>query len=404
MPLTETGRAIGEVVELVVTQLAQRSILNVSVGRPEPPPTSPPNPRLNLFLYEAQFAPSLRNTSVFEGQAPQLWLVLRFLITAFDHEGNGDTVEAHRNLGVGLRALQELSFLPLEGIAATSLTALEDNPETLKISFLDASSELLSRVMQGADEKYRFSMAFEIRPVMIAAVEPSSYSLLTGIDYTITPETVIGEEGIHIDVLATMGMRLTGVTPPSAVAGETIVVSGENLTVTDVVARIGPVELPVSASGDGSLKILLENMTVVVPDNISAGQHQFSLIRQLDAGHTRTSNLLVFELLPTVSAVSAGTLSVINPAEVNKLLRGTFEVQGTFLGDEAADVFVALYAQGRVVQLLSDVSDVGGAPVQTRKLVTIPERQAVPPGKYRVIVSVNGSQARQSPELELALP
>jgi len=44
----------------------------------------------------------------------------------------------------------------------------------MKITFDNATTELLSKVMQGTDEKYRFSAAFEVRPVMIAGTTPPS--------------------------------------------------------------------------------------------------------------------------------------------------------------------------------------------------------------------------------------
>src|SRR5712692_7682350 len=204
MALAKTGKAIGAVTDAISERLKSSTGLHISVGRPEPPGNVGAGGRLNLFLYEAQFDASLKNVPLDEGQCPPLWLVLKYLLTAFDDDGKtSDTIGAYENLGEGIRALQELSLLPLTpGLPAPLLKALSDNPEDLTITFDEASTDLLSKVMQGSDEKYRLSIGFQVRPVMIAAAELPSYSLLVGVDYTTVPVTPVveGDEGkaIHI--------------------------------------------------------------------------------------------------------------------------------------------------------------------------------------------------------------
>ena len=119
MSLADTGKAIGKVTELLRQHLQVRTGLAVTVGRPEPPGSGPalPAPRLNLFLYEAHFDPSLRNTALDSGQLPPLWLVLRYLLTSFDNGSSSDSVLAHEQMGEGMRALQEVSYLSLSSIA-----------------------------------------------------------------------------------------------------------------------------------------------------------------------------------------------------------------------------------------------------------------------------------------------
>jgi hypothetical protein len=405
MPLADSSRAIGEATELLRSQLSQLTGLNVTVGRVEPPTGAggPVNPRLNLFLYEAEFDGSMRNLALGEGQRPRLWLALRYLVTAFDEQGRSDSVDALRHLGKGLRTLQGISYVPLDGVAGSTLAALVDNPEPLKVSFVGAPSDLLSKLMQGSDERYRFSMAFELRPVMIATAEAGQHALLVGVPYEAPPPGVaVPEDGIGIQVLPSLGMRLTRIEPEAATAGDDVTILGEDLTAADVVARLGPVELPVTGSAEGALAMTLDP-AVVDGDSISAGQHPLTLVRTI-ATRRRSSNPLVFELLPTVTAVTAGALAVSNPGDPDTLLEGTFEVEGTFLGGKGDDLLVALYANGRTVRVLADAADVAGADAQTRKRITIAESQAVPPGDYRVIVRVNNSQARQSPTLTLSAP
>src|SRR5437764_720408 len=120
MALVNTGRGIGAVTQTLrerLTTTLGTAVDQVTVGRPEHVPINVGS-RLNLFLYEIHHDESLRNESLDEGQPPPLWLVLRYLITAFDDTGESDTIEAHEILGQGLRALDTLNFL--QPTAATS--------------------------------------------------------------------------------------------------------------------------------------------------------------------------------------------------------------------------------------------------------------------------------------------
>ncbi len=404
MPLVDSSRAIGEVAELLRTHLTARSGLNVTVGRPEPPnPDTSVNPRFNLFLYEASHEGTLRNLPLDPQQNPPLWLAVRFLITAFDEEGESDSIAAYRHLGDGLRILHELNYVSLDGLNAAGRQALENNPEPLKITFADASSSLLSTLMQGSDEKYRFSMAFEVRPVMIAPREESSYGLLVGIDYSSEPSTEIGRDGVRIEVFANLGMRIDEVDPALGTAGIDVTLSGENLETDNVVARLGPVELPVISVRPGAVRITLDPATIN-GSSISAGSHPLTLVKKLPAGRERSSNLRAFDLLPTVTSVAPLTFSRTDPADSTSPLAGEFRIDGTFLGSATDDVFVALHNGSRAVAVFDDLRDPPGVPAQTQRVVSVPESLAIPAGTYRVIVSVNGQQARQSPELTLNAP
>ncbi|ASC73016.1 hypothetical protein XM38_039780 [Halomicronema hongdechloris C2206] len=114
MAFVETGNAIGAVTQLLREHLLPPTVpeADITVGRPEAAATSSQNPKLNLFLYEIQFDPSLRNHALDKGQPFPLWLVLKYLLTAFDTSGDSDSISAHGLLGEGMRALQELGLSP----------------------------------------------------------------------------------------------------------------------------------------------------------------------------------------------------------------------------------------------------------------------------------------------------
>jgi hypothetical protein len=225
--------------------------------------------------------------------------------------------------------------------------------------------------------------------------------LLVGIDYDeTTPEEIIGEDGIRIDVDASMPARLEGVEPSAAAPGDTIVLTGSNLSDADVVADVEGVELGVTLVQAGLEVDLLG--TELTGDRISAGDRVVTLVKQIDATHTRTSNPRVLTLLPVVAGTSDVSLTVVDPAETPRRVHGTFVVDGVLLGTGEDANFVSLYADGRTVRYLARVETL--LDDQTRIRVTIPESMAVEEGTYRVIVQVNGAQARQSPSMELVAP
>ncbi len=400
MALADTSTAIGKVTELLQEWLGHRTNIATIVGRPEPPTSASglTKPRLNLFLYEALFDPGLKSFCLDEGQPPPLWLVLKYLITSFDDKGESDTAQAHENLGKALRALQELSFLPLSSITLDPaiIAALRDNPEVLKITFDETPSELLSKLMQGSDEKYRFSMSFQVRPVMIATGELPSYSLLVGVDYSVTPPDEIGEKGIRLPVTPSMVPSITEVSPSRFEVDDTLTLRGVNLDLTGLTVRLGAADVSVTDQRPDSLQCTVDG-DIAGGGAISAGSHALSVVQTLPTGRRRSSNLLVGALVPRLVGASTDGLRVVagTPAGV----AGRIVMDGMLLGREQDDIFVALYRNGKVVSVFdgpfTNVSD------QTRLTLEIQDSAPVAPGDYLLILRVNGQQARNSPEVTL---
>ena len=397
MALADTGKAIRAVTEALQQRLNARTGATITVGRPAPGDQAAPT--LNLFLYELQFDPHLKNVPLDEGQRPPLWLVLKYLMTAFDNK-ESDTFEAHGVLGEGIRALQSLNTLPLApGLTSDVLKALNDNPEDLKITFDEISSDLIAKVMQGQNEKYRFSVGFQVRPVMIASDEPSSYSLLVGVDYTTPTPTIIGEEGVQIPVIPSLGATITEISPAAFEIGDTVTIYGEDLHLSGLSVMLGAVELPVVAQQPDQLKFLVSE-DVVTGDVISAGSHAVAVAQTLMTGRRRTSNLLIGHLLPTLDAVSISTL-VAGPPIIFAV-----DLTGLLLGKREDDVYLALYKDGKTVKVFDAFTDAElpppapPDPPQTEKRLKL-QAGTVPPGKYLVLLRVNGQQAKQSAVLEI---
>ncbi|MCP4117237.1 MAG: DUF4255 domain-containing protein [Desulfobacteraceae bacterium] len=413
MALSDTGKAMGKVTQLLVDRLGIKTGLTVAEGRPEPPSTGTSDHQLNLFLYEASFDPSLRNVALEPGQPEPLWLVLHYLLTAFDGDGNSDTIGAHENMGVGIRALQELNFLSLESpVDPDILRSLGENPEPLKITFDEIPSDSLSKLMQGADEKYRFSMGFQVRPVMIATGQPPSYSLLVGVDYTQTPREIIGEEGIDIQVIPSLGPRITRISPARFELHDTLTLFGTDLHLSGLSVRLGSRVLPVTGQWPDRVECSV-NGDLAAGGVISAGSNPVSVVRTLPTGRMRSSNLLVGDLLPSLSGAEVDTASfaLASPPPAAARVFGNIDLFGRLLAGEDDDILVALYRDGQVVKMMDEEFNFTLAqppsppvPPWARIRLEMKEADAVPPGRYRIILRVNGQQAKNSPEVELPVP
>ncbi|MEM9446426.1 MAG: Pvc16 family protein [Verrucomicrobiota bacterium] len=394
MALVDTGKAIGAVTKLLQDHLQDRTSLPVTVSRPEPSGSS--GPKANLFLYEVAVDPHMRNVPLDEGQNPPLWLRLKYILTPFDEDGASDTIEAHENLGECLRAVQSMSFLELN---AESEKALKDNPQDIKVTLDDSSSELLSSLMQGSDEKYRLSVGFDVGPIMIADAEPPSYSLLVGIDYDTSGSSAAeASMPIGIHVLPKLGASLKEVLPSKFEVGQTITFVGNDLDISGLQPRLGDSEM--SIVGVPSSSQFDCEVTAELPDGtlMSAGSYPIKVEQELISGKKRSSNLVVGQLLPTLSRVLVSNVMSIMPTDPQADVTVEVVLSGVRLGSEEDDVFVALYRQGRTVAVFDEFVFVAD---QTSLELEITNQKAVPRGDYLVILRVNGQQAKNSPSISL---
>ena len=371
MPLTATREAIGAVSEALRSQLASRTSLLVTVSRPDVAATSDEEPKLNLFLYQADFDPFLKSIPLDAGQPAPLWLTLKYLVTAYDISHDSDSVDAHRLLARGLSGLQQMA------ITQPVATALVDNPEPLKLTFDSCDVELLSKIMQGTDEKYRLSAAFQVRPVLIVPDEPPAFA---------PPVLTVGPPGAPgVVVLPSMGPRLVDVAPLRFEGGTELRLAGTDIGSAIDTVYVGPLALPVIAARDGEVRAR-------VPDDppIPAGDVPLRVARRLRSGRELASNPLFAQLVPTVATATPGGLVASGTR-----LRGTLTIAGKRLGGADDLVFVAFHRNGAVALNL----EVTGTAAQTGLTATVDAAHALEPGDYLVIVRVNGAQALSAPEV-----
>jgi hypothetical protein len=371
MAIADSVEAIGAATELLQSRLEDATKVSVDVGRPEAAAAGSGR-KLNLFLYKVAFDPHLKNHPLDEGQEPPLWVVLHYLLTAFDSK-ESDSALAHRLLSRGLAALQSLNFLR----PAANDLALSRNPDALKLTFDDADVELLSKIMQGTDEKYRVSAAFQLRPVMIM---PDSLP-----DYA-PPVKTVGPQNRGPEIIPSLGARLESVEPTSFEVGATLTISGKDLAGYDRV-KLGPSELPAAPGGDGGVQVV-----VPVATTLSPGAYSLAVTRTLASGHPFTSNALLAHLRPKVTAVSHGPLTAASGGPPKPLF-GSLKITGSRLGGPSDAIFVAFYREG-VVRLMLEVT---GTDPQKTLTASVIKAQALPPGKYAILLRVNGEQAVDAP-------
>jgi hypothetical protein len=387
MARVDTQRAIGGVTRLLRDHLIRRGF-SVSVGKPEQATSNDASAKLNLFLFETVFDPSLRNHRLDVDGPEPLWLVLRYLLTAFDDDEQSDSTDAHELLGRGLVALHELNFLRLDSAAEASVRlALEHNPEPLKITFEESSPDLLSKLMQGTDETYRLSTAIQVRPVMLLPDDPPRSQLLVGINYMTDPAEEIGADAIGVEVIPSLGAHLDRVEPAVFEPGETITLYGADLHLNGLEAMIG--EEPIRVTGQWPDRMTVEVETTApgpggsgrIESGLgpSAGERPLKLRQQAAGGRYRSSNLITGHLRPILDTVT--------------LNAGDLELTGTLMGGAEDDVVVALYADGAVVRAFDTVT----TQADQTALTVAGVAAAMGQGSYLTILRVNGVQARMAP-------
>ncbi len=397
MPLAATSGAIGAVSQLLHDHLvAQMPTLgDVTVGRPHAA-AGATDLRLNLFLYEVQFDAHLKNIALEEDGPPPLWLALRYLLTAFDSAGESDTIEAHELLGEGVRSLQAVNFSPFPGLV---IAELDDSPDMLKLTFDEATPDLLSRIMQGPDEQYRCSVGFQIRPLMIAPPEPSRAALLVGVDYTAGGALVPPETAIQTPVIPSLGPRLESLSPARFEAGATLVIRGTDMVSLDVSIEFHGTPLTVVERRPDRVEVTVP-LALNNGQLTSAGSWPVVAVRLLSGGRRRSSNPLIAALRPILSTAVIGA-NFLDPA-TNVLYR-TIDLTGRLLGTDEDDVIVALLRNGVVYGPFDRFVPSAVPPpiVQSQRQLQIPALPALPAGAYRLILRVNGEQARSSPIVNL---
>ena len=404
MALSDTSKAIGAVSRALKQRIDGISGLSVSIGHPSVAGII--YPQVNLFLYEIMFDPHLKNTPLVDSGKPPLWVVLKYLLTAFQSDTDSDSDRAHEHLGAALRAVYTDDLLRLASLPAADVEALSPNPSPLYVTFDDAPSELMAKLMQGPDDRVRLSACFQVRPVMIAPAEPPNLSLLVGVDYTQAPVT-LADPYVGIDVIPSMGARIESVSPTGFEVGEEVTLRGTDLHLSNLSVQLGPAELPVIMQQADQLRFKVD-AAAVAASGVSAGSHPVTVMQALPGtGKKRRSNTLIGNLVPTLSTVIPAAPVIDDPGPPVRSHRN-IDLSGALLGADADDTVAAFYRDGRVYRAFDVFAPVGAPPpppaVQPARQLELSSDDGVPAGDYNLILIVNGQRAPQSPRLTLTWP
>ena len=378
---------------------------NVSVGRPDQANSTGDGTFLNLFLYEISYDQYLKNEPLNEGEKPPIWMVLKYLLTAFETENISDSEAAHNLLGSALRAINRNDIFTLDSLIPTDLKKYKDalfNPDQLYVTLNESPVDLLARLMQGTDEKMRLSICFEVRPVMIAPADPPNYSLLVGVDYTQDPVKIIdSEKAVGLDVIPSMGSFISEIIPESfeifnpatfdpVTNKQEVRVLGNDLHLSGLSVMVGPLELPVTMQAPDELRFKIDPGAAAA-SKISAGSHIVTVVKTLEGrGKKRSSNAVIGNLLPRLDKATAGVTGGQN----------FIDLEGQLLGKDTDDAVLALYLDGKVVKTFDAFvpSAKPASPDQTKRRLIVPDPIAA--GSLAILI-VNGQRARLSPVVKV---
>jgi hypothetical protein len=233
---------------------------------------------------------------------------------------------------------------------------------------------------------------------------------LVGVKYTPLPIEIIGEAGIQIAVIPSLGPVISSIQPSKFEVGSEVVIKGSDLHLSGLSVSLGPIDLPVISQTTDTLTFEVDN-TIATGDAISPGSYAVAVVQTLPSGKRRFSNALVGNLLPTLNTavIAAGNLTV-NPAPPPpdpQTAFATIDLDGVLLGKPDDDCFLALYRDGETVRLFDTFTDEATpappppVPAQSEKTLEMTIDDSVPVGDYLVIYRVNGQQALHSPTVSL---
>ena len=164
MSSDNTYQAIAAVTKLIHNQLF-KAHLEIEVGAPR----EDLKEKLYLFLYETEFDPHLKNYSLSLRKSPVIWLILKYLLIAYDQKDPRiSNYKAYQDMGMAIRILHESNFLdPTAQSDDFIQTALTPNIEPLKITFDATPPDLISKILGDVNSKFQYCISFQIRPIMI---------------------------------------------------------------------------------------------------------------------------------------------------------------------------------------------------------------------------------------------
>jgi len=174
-------------------------------------------------------------------------------------------------------------------------------------------------------------------------------------------------------------------------------VRGADLHLSGLTLRLGTAILPASVQRPDLLQALVDT-SLLPPGPLRAGSQPLAVVQVLPGGRLRSSNVMGAGIRPIVTGATVFGLHAVAGGRAAAEIR----LEGTLLGGADDDVFVAFYRDG-AVRASFDAPLVHNA-AQTELRLQIPDERGLLQGDYRVILRVNGEQARTSPVVGMTPP
>lgn len=235
--------AIAAVTETLRALIAAEGILsNVTALAPDQA-GSPGDRRVNLFLYHLGISPALRNQEFLwqsrgggDSQAHPppftLPLQLHYLLTVHAD----DEVSAHEVLGPAMRVLHDHAQLTEQEIRGAAAAAglnsdLHLQPEKVKVTPLNMSTDEMMKIWTAFQSPYRLSVGYEVSVVLIESARPS-ISPLPVLRRGAEDHGPVALAGSSAPVITAL-LRSDGSSPfTTGFAGSDVIIEGINLGAT----------------------------------------------------------------------------------------------------------------------------------------------------------------------------
>ncbi len=237
------------------------------------------DPLVNLFLYQTEVDPYLRNTDppgVRPGETadPALPLVLSYLLTPFSPDS--DDLRAHRLLGAALSALHAHSALtPADLRAAAPYSDVERQVERVRLCWLPFEEKDIYSMWSVFQTPYRMSVAFEVRVVLLDGRRPPLVPL---------PVLTRGADARGPVAAPSVASPVPGVTTVEYPAGQAAARTGDTVVLHGV-----------HLAGSTAVRITHTALAApvgVVPTSVSDTETRFALPATVPAGLASASVVL----------------------------------------------------------------------------------------------------------------
>lgn len=231
---------------------------------------------LNVFLYGTSVSAAWRNQDSPQARpgeqgTPPLALDLHYMVTAYGRDDADQDAVSNRALAGAMAVLHDHPLLdPSELVLSGDLAdnRLAAQPERLRISPLPLSLDDLSKLWTGFATNLRVSGAYEVTVVLIDSADPGSAALpvLARGDADQGVQTILG-------AAAVLAALVPPVPQPAAVLGQSVAVTGSNLTTVNTVLRftslwqpVPPVVAPVPVELEPANGPVPGQLAVTLPD------------------------------------------------------------------------------------------------------------------------------------------